>query len=208
MSRLKTFDWLFMFIGILLQVVCFARTGDDVLSFICGLSGAINVVLCSQKKLSFYLFAYIQMFTYIVIIFQQKLWGELGENIFYVVTTTIALFLWIKHYNKEEREVIAKKLNNKEWLFCATAFVFGTGLLYLILLNTNDPKPFLDAISTVPAFIAQFLLMFRYREQWVMWLIVDITTLVLWCSIGNIFMIMQYVFWIVNCIYGFIKWSK
>ena len=148
------------------------------------------------------------MFTYIVIIFQQKLWGELGENIFYVVTTTIALFLWIKHYNKEEREVIAKKLNNKEWLFCATAFVFGTGLLYLILLNTNDPKPFLDAISTVPAFIAQFLLMFRYREQWVMWLIVDITTLVLWCSIGNIFMIMQYVFWIVNCIYGFIKWSK
>ena len=207
MSKLKTFDWLFMLVGILLQVVCFLFTGDDVLSFICGLSGAINVVLCSQKKLSFYLFAYIQMFTYIVIIFQQKLWGELGENIFYVITTTIALFLWINHYNKEKKEVIAKKLNKKEWLLCVGIFLAGTLLLYYILLKTNDPKPFLDAVSTVPAFIAQFLLMFRYREQWVMWLVVDIATLVLWCSIGNVFMIMQYVFWIMNCVYGYVKWS-
>lgn len=207
MSKLKTFDWLFMLVGILLQVVCFLFTGDDMLSFICGLSGAINVVLCSQKKLSFYLFAYIQMFTYIVIIFQQKLWGELGENIFYVITTTIALFLWISHYNKEKKEVIAKKLNKKEWLLCVGIFLAGTLLLYYILLKTNDPKPFLDAVSTVPAFIAQFLLMFRYREQWVMWLVVDIATLVLWCSIGNVFMIMQYVFWIMNCVYGYVKWS-
>ena len=37
--------------------------------------------------------------------------------------------------------------------------------------------------------------------------IVDIATLILWCSIGNVFMIMQYIFWILNCIYGYYKWS-
>ena len=208
MSKLKTFDWLFMLIGILIQVVCFIFTKDAVLSFICGLSGAINVVLCSQKKLSFYLFAYIQMFTYIVIIFQQYLWGELVENIFYVITTTIALFIWIKNYNKEEKEVIARKLSKQDWLLCCSIFIVSTILLYVILLKTNDPHPFLDSISTVPAFIAQFMLMFRYREQWIMWLIVDVATLILWISIGNIFMIAQYIFWIMNCIYGYIKWSK
>jgi len=208
MSKLKTFDWLFMLFGILIQVVCFIFTKDAVLSFICGLSGAINVVLCSQKKLSFYLFAYIQMFTYIVIIFQQHLWGELVENIFYVITTTIALFIWIKNYNKEEKEVIARQLSKQDWLLCCSIFIVSTILLYIILLKTNDPNPFLDSISTVPAFIAQFMLMFRYREQWIMWLIVDVATLILWISIGNIFMIAQYIFWIMNCIYGYIKWSK
>ena len=208
MSKLKTFDWVFMLFGVLLQIICYIFTGNELLSFICGLSGAINVVLCSQKKLSFYLFAYIQMFTYIVIIFQQHLWGELVENIFYVITTTIALFIWIKNYNKEEKEVETQKLTKNGWIIYCSITIIGTILLYIILLHTNDPRPFLDAVSTVPAFIGQFLLMFRYREQWVMWLVVDITTLILWISIGNIFMVMQYVFWIINCIYGYIKWSK
>lgn len=204
----KYFDWLFMLFGILLQIVCFILTGDSILSFICGLSGVINVVLCSQRKLSFYFFAYIQMFTYIIIIFQQHLYGELIENIFYVITTTIALFIWIKNYNKEEKQVKAKQLTKKQLIIYCIVFIISTILLYVILLTTNDPKPFLDSISTVPAFIAQFMLMLRYREQWIMWLVVDIATLILWISIGNIFMIMQYIFWILNCIYGFIKWSK
>ena len=207
-NKNKYFDYIFMLLGIIIQVVCFIFTGDAVLSFICGLSGVINVVLCSQKKLSFYFFAYIQMFTYIIIIFQQHLYGELAENIFYVITTTIALFLWIKNYNKEEKEVIARKLSKQAWILCCRIFIISTVLLYIILLKTNDPRPFLDAISTVPAFIAQILLMLRYREQWIMWFIVDVATLILWISIGNIFMIMQYIFWIINCIYGYINWSK
>lgn len=207
-NKNKYFDYIFMLLGIIIQVVCFIFTGDAVLSFICGLSGVINVVLCSQKKLSFYFFAYIQMFTYIIIIFQQHLYGELAENIFYIITTTIALFLWIKNYNKEEKEVIARKLSKQAWILCCSIFIISTILLYIILLKTNDPRPFLDAISTVPAFIAQILLMLRYREQWIMWFIVDVATLILWISIGNIFMIMQYIFWIINCIYGYINWSE
>ena len=207
-NKNKYFDYIFMLLGIIIQVVCFIFTGDAVLSFICGLSGVINVVLCSQKKLSFYFFAYIQMFTYIIIIFQQHLYGELVENIFYVITTTIALFLWIKNYNKEEKEVIARKLSKQAWILCCSIFIISTILLYIILLKTNDPRPFLDAISTVPAFIAQILLMLRYREQWIMWFIVDVATLILWISIGNIFMIMQYIFWMINCIYGYINWSE
>lgn len=208
MIKSKYFDYGFILFGVLLQVICFLFTKDNLLSFICGLSGAINVVLCSQRKLSFYLFAYIQMFTYIIIIWQQHLWGELIENIFYVITTTIALFIWIKNYNQEEKEVETQKLTKNGWIIYCSITIIGTILLYIILLYTNDPKPFLDAVSTVPAFIGQFLLMFRYREQWIMWLVVDITTLILWISIGNIFMVMQYVFWIINCIYGYIKWSK
>lgn len=207
MSKAKIFDYGFMSLGIILQVICFLFTKDDILSFICGLSGVINVVLCSQRKMSFYIFAYIQMLTYIVIIYKNQLWGELGENVFYLVTTTIALFLWKKNYNKDEKLVKAKKFKYKEWLISGMVFVVATAVLYRILLKTNDPKPFLDAVSTVPAFIAQVLLMARYREQWVMWFIVDIATLILWISIGNVFMIMQYIFWTLNCIYGYYKWS-
>ena len=207
MTKDKIFDYGFMSLGVLLQVICFMLTNDDILSFLCGLSGVINVVLCSQRKMSFYVFAYIQMLTYIIIIYQNQLWGELGENIFYFVTTTIALFLWWKNYNKEEKIVEARKFGKFGWVISGTIFVVATVVLYGILLKTNDPKPFLDAVSTVPAFIAQVLLMMRYREQWIMWFIVDIATLILWISLGNVFMILQYIFWTMNCVYGYYKWS-
>ena len=207
MTKDKIFDYGFMSLGVLLQVICFMLTNDDILSFICGLSGVINVVLCSQRKMSFYLFAYIQMLTYIIIIYQNQLWGELGENIFYFVTTTVALFLWWKNYNKEEKIVEARKFGKFGWVISGTIFVVATVVLYGILLKTNDPKPFLDGVSTVPAFIAQVLLMMRYREQWIMWFIVDIATLILWISLGNVFMILQYIFWTMNCVYGYYKWS-
>ena len=109
--------------------------------------------------------------------------------------------------NRDSVDVVYGSADELDWIVSGIIFVVATAALYGILLKTNDPKPFLDAISTVPAFIAQVLLMLRYREQWIMWLIVDIATLILWCSIGNVFMIMQYVFWTLNCAYGYYKWS-
>ena len=143
MTKDKIFDYGFMSLGVLLQVICFILTKDDILSFICGLSGVINVVLCSQRKMSFYLFAYIQMFTYIIIIYQNKLWGELGENIFYLVTTTVALFLWKKNYNKEENVVEAKKFTNIDWVITGGVFILAT---FIFVIGTIIVLPIITEI--------------------------------------------------------------
>ena len=59
-----TYEHAFMFIGILLQIITFYITGDSVISLISGVTGIISVVLCSQKKFSFYLFGFVQLGTY------------------------------------------------------------------------------------------------------------------------------------------------
>jgi nicotinamide mononucleotide transporter len=66
----------------------------------------------------------------------------------------------------------------------------------------------LDSATTVPAFIAQMLMIMRYREQWIFWLIIDIGSILMWIHAGDWCMVAQFVFWTINCIYGFYKWSK
>ena len=200
-------DTLIMCIFILAQAVTAIWAKDDMISFISGMAGIISVVLCSQKKLTFYLFGFIQLFTYCFICFVQHLWGEVVENWFYAITMIIGLGVWIKNYNKEKYEVVPKSLSNAWRIICFVIFIVGTAVTTLILSYTNDSQPFLDAISTVPAFIAQILMIIGYKEQWRYWLIVDVTSIIMWIMIGNPFMIMQFALWTLNCIYGMYKWN-
>lgn len=208
MKALKRNDIIILLIAIVSQVILGIWAKDDMISFISGVSGIISVVLCSQRKISFYLFGFIQLITYVIIVSKAHLWGELVENIFYFVTMIVGIVLWIKNYNKEEYQVKSKGLT-QEWKFaCLMTFLLGTVFVWLVLSYTNDAYPFLDSISTVPAFIAQILMIAGYREQWRYWLIVDVSSIVMWAIIGNPFMIVQFSLWTLNCIYGMYKWKE
>lgn len=202
-------DSIFMIVLIVLQSLTCIWAKDNLISFISALSGIISVVLCSQKKISFYVFGFIQVITYIILAVHEHLWGEFAENIFYFVTMVFGVAVWKKNYNDEKNEVNVKELTKKAKAIFLAAFGILTAITFGILAAfTNDSHPFLDSISTVPAFIAQYLMIKGYKEQWTYWLIVDFTTLALWISIGNPIMIVQYVLWIANCIYGIKKWNE
>ena len=214
----KPFDWIFLGLGLALQTAAIIYgymigTPDGIISIICSIAGVISVVLCAQGKISFYLFAYIQMFTYTFgIAIPNHLWGEAWENLFYFVTQTYGIYAWFKNYRvkKENKsaEIKAKKLNKLGWIITMGGLVIGVTILTIVLTKTSDPQPFLDAISTIPAFIAQFLMVLGYREQWLHWLIIDVASVIMFIMIGNWMMVAMFVFWTINCIYGWYKWTK
>ena len=212
------FDWLFLALGLFLQALAIAYgymtgTPDNLVSIISSITGVISVVLCAQGKISFYLFAYIQMFTYTFgVAIPNHLWGEAWENLFYFITQTYGIYAWYKIYRIKEdnnsAEVKAKKLNTLGWILTTGVLIIGVTILTVVLHQTNDPQPFLDAISTIPAFIAQILMVLGYREQWLHWLIIDIASVIMFIMVGNWVMVAMFVFWTINCIYGWYKWTK
>ena len=133
-------------------------------------------------------------------------------NLFYFITQTYGIYAWYKIYRiKQENqsaEVKAKKLNALGWLITMGGLLSGVTVLTIILRNTNDPLPFLDAISTIPAFIAQVLMVLGYREQWLHWIIIDIASVIMFLMIGNWMMVVMFIFWTLNCVYGWYKWTK
>lgn len=209
MKALKRSDIIVLVIAILSQVILGLWAKNDIIAYISGVAGIISVVLCSQKKVSMYVFGFIQLGTYMVLTLREHVWAEFVENIFYAITMIIGIVIWIKNYNKEKFEVNSKKLTFNQKVISGLVFMLGSlGLAFILDIYTNDPYPWLDAISTVPAFIAEILMMFRYKEQWTFWLIVDISSIFLWIMIGNPFMIVQYILWSLNCIYGMYKWKE
>ena len=110
---MKLFDnrygLMFAILGVLLQVFAFFYTGASILSLISGVSGIFAVVLCAERKMTFWIFAWIQLITYLILAWDQKLWGEVGENIFYAITMIGGMFIWNKY--KENDKVKSRSLS-------------------------------------------------------------------------------------------------
>ena len=51
-------------------------------------------------------------------------------------------------------------------------------------------------------------MMLAYREQWYLWLFVDVLSCMMWLLAGNYCMTALYAFWCLNCIFGYIRWTK
>jgi nicotinamide mononucleotide transporter len=211
LSRLfntQQFGVWFLFIGVILQIISYVITGSSWISLISGITGIISVVLCAQRKISFYLFGYIQLVTYCILAYQQNFYGELIENVFYAITMVYGLIIWFRHKDiKDTRKVESRELSKHQFNWVKITCIIGIILLYYILRNTNDTQPFLDSVTTIPAFIAQILMILAYREQWYFWLIIDIASIWMWAVVGDWCMASQFVFWTINCLYGLHKWN-
>lgn len=201
-------EHLFMLIGIFLQLIAWYITKNSLVSLISGVTGIISVILCSQRKISFYFFGFIQLGTYMYLAWQQRFYGELIENVFYIITMLIGIVVWLKNYNTEEQIVESKRLSERSFYIICSIMVFICVLFgYYMKYFTDNTQPFMDSFSTVPAFIAQTLLMLRYREQWIFWIIIDVVSIFMWLFADNWIMVIQFIFWTMNCIYGYRKWK-
>lgn len=217
------FDWLFLAVGLALQVLAnvlgFVNgTPDSVGLIISGLTGVVSVILCSQGKISFYLFGFVQLFTYVFCFsIPNSLHGETIENGMYFITMIVGIFIWLKNYRRDftndSIEIKSKKLSVLQHIIVAGIFVVGTIVYWIVLKNvpifgTMDSDPFVDSITSVPAYIAQILMILGFREQWIYWFILDVGSVVLAIRAGSWVMTAQFVFWTINCIYGYLKWTK
>lgn len=206
------FERVFMLAMVLLQVVMYCIAPDTLIGMVCGIAGVICVVLTAKGKISSYLFNFIQMITYMIICWDAKLYLEFGEQIFYFVACIFGVFLWKKNMKKNEdgtEQVIAKKFKPWHWVVTVVVTVVSTFLLGTfgeVILGST--LPYIDAFTVALAVIAQLLMVWRYREQWAVWIVIDIASLAMFVMLGQWSMVVMYVAWTINAFYGWYNWSK
>lgn len=205
------FDRLFMLSMLLLQVIVFIYNPDTVLSIIAGISGVISVVLCAKGKISFYFIGFVQTISYLILAWQNCFYGEVLENIFYFVTMIWGIFVWKKHTIEDTEGstvVEAKKFTATQWVLSIVGTTAATIIMGYWLTTIGSHQAYTDAATNVLAIFAQILMVKRYKEQWLWWLVIDLLCLKMWFVAGNMSMVAMYIAWTINCIYGWYNWTK
>ena len=206
------FERLFLLSMVLLQVIVYCFVPDTPIGIICGIAGCICVVLTAKGKISSYIFNFIQMITYMIICWDLALYLEFGEQVFYFIACIFGVILWKKNMNKNEdgtEQVKAKKFKLWQWLATIGATVVATLALGWFGDNVlNSTLSYLDAATVALAVIAQLLMVWRYREQWAIWIAIDVFSLIMFIVLGNWSMVAMYIAWTINAFYGWYNWTK
>lgn len=202
---------LFLISMLALQIIVFCIAPESPLSIIAGIAGVISVVLCAKGKTVFYFIGFVQTISYLFLAWEAKFYGEVLENVFYFVTMIWGIFVWKKNSVQNDdgtEDVASKKFTVKQWIVSIIATVIATVAMGYWLDSIGSAQAYTDAATNVLAVFAQILMVRRYREQWLWWLIIDLLCIKLWWVAGNWTMVAMYVAWTINCIYGWVNWSK
>lgn len=102
------------------------------------------------------------------------------------------------------------KLSMQQRILGAAAVVLLSGI-WGWMLNTvfpNDPHPYLDTVVTVLILYAQLLSALKKWDCWLVWLLVNITQIILHISVGNVFMPIVCALYLINGIWSLFGWRK
>ena len=201
--------WLFLATGVLVQVITFCLMPHSPWALVSGILGICSVVLGAQGNILTFVFGFAQVVTYTYLCVVERFYAEIAINIYYFFTMIYGVYCWRKRLSDNTLQVQTRRLSRNIFPLLSVAIVLMSVLTgWLLQRYTDDPQPYLDAFTTVPAIAAQILMVMAYREQWYLWLMVDVLALVMWLRAENYCMAAQYAFWCANCIYGYVQWTK
>lgn len=221
MERVKKFfaDWTlfekcWLSISSVLMVALSIIWGDSILALLSGLAGTISVVLCAKGKIENYAFGLFQAVTYAYICFQSQIYGEVMYNILMVPMIIIGIISWKKNMAEGNEEVKARNLTLKGWIILIVGSVAAVAGYSMILKLLGGSFAMIDATSTTLSVIATILMLARYSEQWVMWVVVNVVSVVLWAmaliegDMGAVTLVVMWSAYLFNSVYGYINWRK
>jgi len=187
---------------------------DTMTGIVMALTGVICVILTGKGKMSCYLFGLVNTVLYAYVAFGARYYGEVMLNaLYYVPMQFVGWFMWKKHMNQETMEVEKRRLpltSQAVLLLVTAAAVYVYGLL---LKRLGGNLPFIDSMSTCLSVLAMLLSVRRLMEQWILWIVVDVVTVIMWfVSYQNggtdIAALLMWTVYLLNAVFMFVKWFK
>lgn len=221
---LSFYDWLLIVGVIVSNVIYSVLTGSlDAVGSLASISGVLCVVLVAKGSIWNYLFGLVNVSLYAFISYKAALYGDAALNaLYYVPMQFIGFWQWRRRgAAMSETEAGDKGVQVRARRFswaqrvilavgCAAAVVAGG----FILKHFGDPQPFKDSTTTVLSIVAQALMALAFMEQWALWIITNIVSVVMWSicvARGEAHagvMVIMWTFYLLNSINGLRVWLK
>lgn len=182
----------------------------DYLEIIGTLIGLLYLYL--EYKASIYLwFAGVVMpLIYIYVFYAAGLYADMGINIYYLLAGLYGLVMWMKKSDQKEGEERPISYTPVKY-FLPIIIIFAilfVGIAFILTRYTDSTVPYADSFVTALSIIGMWLLAYKYIEQWLVWIVVDVACCALYLYKGLYPTTILYGLYSVIAVFGYFKWKK
>jgi len=154
-----------------------------------------------------WIFNFCSSILYFWIFFQNKLYGDAGLQVFFALMQVLGWLHW-KTPSKEPL-IFLRKLGFDGLWNCTLCLIGCTLLLGVLLsLGTDTDVPWTDAFCTSGSVVAQVLQITRYRENWLLWILVNLIYIPLYLYKSLPATALLYAVFLGMAIWGWIHWNR
>lgn len=199
---------------LVLTVIISIVIGDNKIALVSAICGMCYTILAGKGKISCYFIGMIGTFCYSYLSFKNGFYGNLALYMFYYFPMEIiGILKWRKHLKKDVREIVKTRLSNKDRILYSSIAMILSVIFSFVLKLFNGSTPFLDGTITVLSVIGQLLTVKRCIEQWHVWFVVNLLSLIMWiCAYingSNCFAtIIMWAVYLVLSVYFLQAWKK
>lgn len=181
-----------------------------VINFVSAVCGVICIFFTAKANISNFLFATVNTIVYAIYLVYWHIWGTAAlEILFYIPMNFISWYHWAKHRDQQIRQKTkAKHLTAGKNIACAVIVVGSAQIYHMILVRIGGEVAWFDAFTLSIGIIATILELFRYREQYVWWIITDIVSVGMYIAHFDAVYLTKRSIYLIMAIIGLVNWTR
>ena len=146
--------------------------------------GVINIALLIFRSVWNFPFGMAMVALYIFVFWEERLYAESGLQVFFFLAQAWGWWLWVKAGGEDSR-VPVRWLDwpsRAVWLLVTAALSLNLG--WAMARFTNAVMPYADSAIAGASVAAQILLGFRRIENWILWIVIDVASILVYINRG------------------------
>ncbi|MFR9495033.1 MAG: nicotinamide riboside transporter PnuC [Rikenellaceae bacterium] len=191
------------------------------LEIVGALIGLLYVILEYRANVWLWPVGVVMPAIYIYIYYQAGIYADMGINVYFLVAAIYGWVVWQRsrnaypkpkedgHQEVEDATLGIVRTSRKEWFWCSMLFAASFALLAYILVNyTSSSVPYSDSFTTALSIVGMWMLAHKRVEHWVLWIVVDAVSVVIYVEKGLYPTAILYAIYTVIAMAGYVKWLK
>ncbi|MGH0589489.1 nicotinamide riboside transporter PnuC [Bacillus mycoides] len=199
---------LFLLISSIICILVGFYIRSSYIEIFASVMGIINVWLLAREKVSNFLFGMITVAVFLYIFTTQGLYAMAVLAAFQFIFNVYGWYYWIAR-SGEEKVKPTVRLDLKGWIiYILFILVAWIGWGYYQVRYLESTSPYLYALNAVLGLVAQFMLSRKILENWHLWILYNIVSIVIYISTGLYVMLVLAIINLFLCIDGLLEWKK
>ena len=169
--------------------------------------GVAYIVLAAKNKISCWLFGIIAALLSIWLFIEHaQLYAEAFLYCFYVMA---GFYGWYSWQNQVKESTIYQHPLKNHSLLIIIGGIVSVGFYYLVTnIFTDAARPLIDSFTTIFSFIATYLTIKKWLNNWIYWIVIDVVTTYLYVSRELYLYAGLMAIYSVIALYGYLQWKK